>query len=214
MLKGDLFCNQQRIKISQCPHIITVNQNRICVTFSCYAEISTRGLWLTIETIMCRHCRSLLVINIWITRLHGWPSSRRTHSIFYTPICYFFRREHTYTRANNREREGSKKNSVSLESTVVWSSPASFASRRRERDISLFSRSRMCVRATTRLTWLLPKQYFPSRNRVYALEAQSCPRWRYDLSAVYLANQHSNCRDCLQLRYSRYNRRQYTPIYP
>lgn len=56
---------------------------------------------------------------IWITRLHGWPSSRRTHPVFYTPICYLFFAGCTHTREQMTANVRGIKNPVSLEAR--WS---------------------------------------------------------------------------------------------
>lgn len=56
---------------------------------------------------------------IWITRLHGWPSSRRMHPIFYTPICYLFFSGCTHTREQMTANARGIKNPVSLEAR--WS---------------------------------------------------------------------------------------------
>lgn len=48
------------------------------------------------------------------------------------------------------------------------------------------------------------------RNATFPLVHSRARRGRF-VRRAYLANQHSNCGDCVQLRYPRYNRRRYTP---
>lgn len=98
--------------------------------------------------------------------------------ILYAHMLPLFRREHAYTQMIANAT--GIKNPVS-QSTVVWSSPASFASRRRERDYTSlpFSRLRAVPTDLTLVKVILSKPCVCT-----LIKAQSRVRRRYDLSGI------------------------------
>lgn len=222
MVKGDLFYNQQRIKLSQSPYNRCKSKPNSCYALSCYTDaLLMRDLWFRIETIVRHHYRLLaLAINIWITRLYGWLSPRRAYSVFYTPICYLFFAGSTHTREQMTANATGIKKSCFSQSTVVWSSPASFASRRRERDHASLPFSRLRARACA--DWPDSHQSDTFHLETVRMQLSSrhnrAARRRYDLSGVS-TGAHTSLINIPTAGttynwYSRYNRRQYAPIYP
>jgi len=137
--------------------------------------------------------------------------------ILYAHMLPLFRRERAYTREQmTASMKGIKKKFCFSQSTVVRSSPASFISRRCERDLVSLP-VLACVHARLPILTCRQSDTFhleivhahSQRDTIVRTRKVRFVR-RLDWRA-YLANQHSDCRDYVQLRFSRYNRRQYAP---
>lgn len=183
MFKGDLFYNQQRIKLSQSPHIIVVNQNQVRVTLSCYS-IDARSV------IQDRDNRASSLSSLGFgdqhmnnTIIRLTVSATGSLHILYAHMLPLFRREHAYTQMTANAT--GIKNPASLRAR--WSgrhlrlSPLGAAN-----ETTLLSRSLACVHVRVPTDLTLVKVIFAiSKPCVCTLiEAQSRVRRRYDLSGV------------------------------